>query len=184
MQLSDDLIIEMLFDRDEQALSVADEKYGLLCRKVAYNIIGDYEGADECVNNSYFRLWNAIPPARPKSLKSYLCGIVRNVAVGISRERKEYGEKQTNFSELAEIFADAESTEILFDGKMLGAYINEFLSSREQTDRKIFVMRYYYNFAIRDISGTLGIKESTIKTKLFRTRNELKTFLIGKGYDI
>ena len=104
----------MLFDRDEQALTIADDKYGSLCQKLAYKIIGDYDEANECVNNSLFQLWNAIPPARPKSLKAYLCGIVRNVAINVGRKRKSYNETQTNFSELADIFCDSHSTETTF----------------------------------------------------------------------
>ena len=184
LKITDDHIIEMLFDRNEQALSETDRKYGTLCRKLAYSIIGDYEEAGECVNNSYFCLWNAIPPARPDSLKAYLCGIVRNVAVKIRRERENYSEKQTNFDELAEIFDDAQNIEELSDGEMLGMYINEFLSHQTKVKRKVFVMRYYYNFSIRDISDNLGIKESTVKTKLFRAREELKALLISKGYII
>lgn len=184
MIVSDENIIEMLFDRDEKALTIADNKYGSLCRKLAYNIIGDYDEAGECVNNSYFQLWNAIPPARPECLKAYLCGIVRNLAAAISRKKRAYNENQTNFSELSEIFSDLEDTEEQFDGKMLGAYINEFLSGQKETNRKIFVMRYYYNFNIRDISLTLKMKEATVKTKLFRIRGELKLFLTEKGYNL
>ncbi len=184
MIVSDERIIEMLFDRDEQGLTVAEEKYGTLCRKVAYNIIGDYDEVGDCINSSLFQLWNAIPPARPECLKAYLCGIVRNVAVSIRKKRKVYNDSQTNFSELSEIFSDSEDTEGQFDGKMLGAYINEFLSGQKETNRKIFVMRYYYNFNIRDISLTLKMKEATVKTKLFRIRGELKLFLSEKGYNI
>lgn len=184
MQISDSYIIEMLFDRNEQALSVTDQKYGSLCRKVAYDIIGDYEEVKECVNNSYFQLWNAIPPARPKSLKAYLCGIVRNVAVKIGRQQRNYSAKQTYFSELAEIFADVQNVEKTVDGKMLTVYINEFLSQQKEVNRNVFIMRYYYNCAIRDISLSLGVKEATVKTKLFRMKDELKKFLLDKGYDI
>lgn len=184
MIISDEHIIEMLFNRDEHALTITDNKYGALCRKLAYNIIGDYDEAGECVNNSYFQLWNAIPPAKPECLKAYLCGIVRNVAVGISKKLKAYNDSQTNITELSEIFSDSESTEGQFDGKMLGAYINEFLSGQKETNRKIFVMRYYYNFSIRDISLTLKMKEATVKSKLFRIRGELKLFLSDKGYHI
>ena len=184
MVISDERIIEMLFDRDEQALAIADDKYGSLCQKLAYKIIGDYDEANECVNNSLFQLWNAIPPARPQSLKAYLCGIVRNMAINVGRKRKSYNETQTNFSELADIFCDSHSTETTFDGKMLGAYINEFLSGQKELHQKIFVMRYYYNSSIQDISRALNIKGGTVRTKLFRMRDELKLFLTDKGYDL
>ena len=80
----------MLFNRDEQALVIIEDKYGALCRKIAYNITYDYEDADECVNNSLLQLWNAIPPAHPKSLKAYLCGIVHNVSVDFCKKYKAY----------------------------------------------------------------------------------------------
>ena len=182
MVISDERIIEMLFDRDEQALTVADDKYGSLCQKLAYKIIGDYDEANECVNNSLFQLWNAIPPARPKSLKAYICGIVRNVAVKICREQARYNENQTNFSELIELFSGGEKIEEQLDSKILGGYINEFLSSIDKTNRKIFVMRYYYNLPTKNIASVLNINDTTVRTKLFRTREELKIFLINKGY--
>lgn len=184
MHIDDEKIIEMLFDRDEQALKIADKKYGPLCRKVAYNIIKNHEEVEGCINNSLFQLWNAIPPARPKSLKAYICGIVRNVAVKICREQARYNENQTNFSELIELFSDGEKIEEQLDSKILGGYINEFLSSIDKTNRKIFVMRYYYNLPTKNIASVLNINDTTVRTKLFRTREELKSFLINKGYKL
>lgn len=184
MHIDDEQIIEMLFDRNEQALKITDKKYGPLCRKIAYSIIRNYEEIDDCVNDSYFQLWNAIPPARPKSLKAYICGIVRNVAVKICREQARYNESHTNFSELAGLFSDGVKPEEQLDSRILGAYINEFLASVEKTNRKIFVLRYYYNLQTRDIASMLKIKDATVRTKLFRTREELKKFLIDKGYTI
>lgn len=184
MKISDQRIIEMLFDRDERALAVAENKYGALCRKIAYKITGDYDESDECVNNSLFELWNAIPPARPKSLKAYLCGIVRNISVDIIRKRKKYTAAQTNIEELIRIFPDSENVETSYDGKMLCRYLNEFLSEQKDMNQKIFVMRYYYNFSVQDISQMLDIKDSAVKTRLFRIREALKLFLIDKGYDL
>lgn len=174
----------MLFDRDENALTITNDKYGTLCQRIAYKIIGDYDEANECVNNSYLQLWNAIPPARPKSLKAYLCGIVRNVSVDICRKRKTYANTETNVTELIQIFPDPENIETSYDGKMLCTYINEFLSAQKDINQKIFVMRYYYNFSIHDISSTLKIREPAIKTRLFRIREALKLFLTDKGYDL
>ena len=184
MKFSDERIIEMLFDRDERALTYTNDKYGTLCQRIAFKIIGDYDEASDCVNNSLFQLWNAIPPARPESLKAFLCRIVRNVAINVGRKRTSYNETLTNYSELADVFCDCETTETVFDGKMLGAYINEFLSGQKELHQKIFVMRYYYNSSIQDISQTLNIKGVTVRTKLFRIRDELKQFLADKGYEL
>ena len=174
----------MLFDRNEKALTDTDSKYGKLCRKVAFNIIGNQDDVEFCVNNSYFQLWNAIPPARPKSLKAYLCGIVRNIAVKIYREQAGYNETHTSFSELSELFSDSVKIEEQLDGDMLGSYINEFLSSVSDVNRRVFVLRYYYNTPVHIIAEALKIKDSTVGTKLFRLREELKSFLIDKGYKL
>lgn len=184
MSVSDEQIIELLLDRDEQALTYTDNKYGKLCRKVAYNIIGDKDEIEACVNNSYFRLWNAIPPMHPKSLKAYLCGIVRNVAVKIYREKLSYNEKYSSLSELVETFGDKTGIEEQLDGNLLGACINEFLSTTDVLNRRIFVLRYYYNTPLHDIAVALKIKDSTVGTKLHRTREKLKNFLINKGYKL
>ena len=184
MVVNDEQIIKMLFDRDERAMTVIENKYGTLCRKIAYSIIGDYDEVADCINDSFFQLWNAVPPTRPESLKAYLCGIVRNVATGISKKRRLYIDRQTNLSELEEIFPDSGSTEGQYDGKMLARYINEFLSRQKDAKQKIFIMRYYYNFSISDISLTVKMKEATVKTHLFRMRKELRLFLTKKGYNI
>lgn len=184
LSISDEQIIEMLFSRDEQALTHTDNKYGRLCRRVANNITGDEDEAEACVNNSYFQLWNAIPPARPKSLKAYLCGIVRNIAVKVLRERISYNEKHTSLSELADLFVGEKGIEEQLDGNILGAYVNEFLASIDKTNRRVFILRYYYNTPVHNIAIALKIKDSTVGTKLYRTREELKRFLIDKGYKL
>lgn len=184
MKIDDQRIIEMLFNRDEQALVIIEDKYGALCRKIAYNITYDYEDADECVNNSLLQLWNAIPPAHPKSLKAYLCGIVHNVSVDFCKKYKAYNGTQPVLSELLHIFPDSQRLDEIFDGKILAECINEFLSGQTEINRKVFVMRYYYNYSVRDISRNMKLKEATVKTKLFRMRDELKSFLLDKGYNI
>lgn len=80
MQISDEKIIEEFFDRDEKAIADTNSKYGNLCRCISYNILQNDSDTDECINTAYMNVWNAIPPARPKSFKAYLCEVVRNTA--------------------------------------------------------------------------------------------------------
>ena len=103
LKKEDNEIIDMLFLRDEQALSCVEEKYGALCRKLAYGIIGDYDYSAECVNTSFYKLWQSVPPARPQSLKAYLCKIVRSVAFSM---RKKNSLTQTYLTELSELLPD------------------------------------------------------------------------------
>ena len=184
MQISDETIIEEFFDRDEKAISDMNDKYGNLCRCISYNILHNDADTEECVNSAYMNVWNAIPPTRPKSLKAYLCEVVRNAAFAIFRANKNYSETQIYFLELADLLPDEAGPEAELESRTLIAYVNQFLETRKALNRKVFVLRYYYNLSVKDIALRLGIKEATVKTKLFRTREELKKFLLGKGYNV
>ena len=184
MQISDETIIEEFFDRDEKAISDMNVKYGNLCRCISYNILKNNSDTEECINSSYLSLWNAIPPTRPKSLKAYLCEVVRNAAFALFKSKNHIGYQQMYFMELAEILPAPDSPESELDCKTLIGYINQFLASRKVLDRKIFVMRYYYNLSVKDIGTRLGVKEATVKTKLHRAREELRSFLRSKDYNL
>ena len=182
LKKEDNEIIEKLLCRDQQALADTDEKYGALCRKLAFGILDDYEDVKECVNTSYFKLWNAVPPAKPQSLKAYLCKIVRSVAFSM---RKKSCSSEMYLTELSELFPDDNNNaENQLDSEMLTIYLNEFLALQKDINRRTFILRYYYNLSVEEISLATGLKNSTVKTKLFRTREELKKLLQSKGYKI
>ncbi len=178
----DEKIIEKLLCRDQQVLTEIDVKYGALCRRLAFGILDNYEDAGECVNTALYKLWKAVPPARPQSLKAYLCKIVRSVAFSM---RKKTSSAEVYLTELSELFTDDNSNaENQLDSEMLTAYLNEFLGRQKDINRRVFILRYYYNLSIENISSSAGLKSSTVKTKLFRMREELKEFLQIKGYKI
>lgn len=182
LKKTEDEIIEMLFCRDEQALTVVEEKYGAMCRKIAYSILGSYEDASECVNTAFYKLWNAIPPAKPLSLKAYLCKVVRSVAFSM---RKKTSFAEIHLTELADFIPDNNGdAEKIIDSTELTGYLNEFLAKQKDVNRRVFILRYYYNLSMDEISSSLEIKSATVKTKLFRMREELKTFLHSKDYKI
>ncbi len=182
MYPEDKAIVSLFFDRNELALSYTEKKYGDLCRRVADNILHNKEDVSECVDSSYFSLWNSIPPARPDSLKAYLCAIVRNTAFAMFKRRSRRDDVPFA-SELAEI-SDGRDIENIIDSRLLGGFINEFLSQQRDSRRKIFVLRFYFNYSLKDISDMLKMNESTVKSHLQRLKKELKSFLSGKGYDI
>lgn len=182
LKKEDDAIIEKLFCRDEEALTDTEEKYGPLCRKVAYSILGNYEDASECMNTALYKLWNAVPPVRPLSLKAYLCKIVRSVAFSM---RKKDSSAEVYLTELSELFPDDNgNAERVVDSGMLTVYLNEFLAKQKDVNRRVFILRYYYNLSIDEISSSLSVKSATVKTKLFRMREELKSFLQSNDYII
>jgi len=63
--MDDQSIIELFFQRDEKALTEIKEKYGKLCYKISGNILKYEEDIEECINDTYFALWNSIPPKNP-----------------------------------------------------------------------------------------------------------------------
>ena len=78
--MDDAKIVQLYLDRDEQAIPETANRYGNYCTSIAKNILGNYEDAEECVNDTYLNTWNAIPPHRPKMLSTFLGKIVRNLA--------------------------------------------------------------------------------------------------------
>lgn len=181
LKKEDNEIIEMLFSRDQQALSYTEEKYGALCRKLAFGILGDYDYAAECMNTSLYKLWKSVPPAKPQSLKAYLCKIVRSVAFSM---RKKNSPAELHLTELSELLPDDRSVDDELDNAVLTELLNEFLSKQKEINRRVFILRYYYNLSIDEIAEATGEKSPTVKTKLYRMREELKKILLKKGFNI
>ena len=178
--MEDNQIIELYFRRDEQAIAETQSKYGRLCGKIAGGILTRPEDAEEAVSSSYVKLWNAIPPKRPQSLCGYLCAIVRNTALNLYDTLRRRSCEEL-YGELAEVIPDRASQEDITSAHELSGCLNEFLHSCNQKSRDIFTGRYYFNLSVRDIAEGMGMTESAVKTRLSRTRAELKQFLAERG---
>lgn len=79
--MDDSKIIELYNARNEQAIRVTEEKYGKYCFVIAKNILSIEQDCEECVNDTWLRAWNSIPPSKPNSLKLFLAKITRNLAI-------------------------------------------------------------------------------------------------------
>ncbi len=181
--MDDRNIIALFFGRSEQALSEIHAKYGALCSKVAYAVLRNREDAEECVSDSYTKLWNAIPPKVPESLCGYLCRIVRNTALN-AREvnlRRGYEEQ---YDELAEVLPDSRTAETLYDSRQISEYLNSFLEGQHKKNRVVFTARYYYNMSVLEICESTGMSESAVKSSLMRTRKALRTYLSERGVKV
>ena len=181
--MQDSSIIELFNRRSEQALSEMQKKYGKLCSQIAYNILNNNEDAEEAVNMAYEKVWEAIPPAQPKSLCGYLCATVRNTALNSSDKIRRHP-CESFYDELGEIIPDSRTVETEYDSNQIGIYINTFLGKIKKKNRQIFVARYYYNMSVSDIAGSLGISESAVKTQLSRTRAKLRTYPEERGVEV
>ena len=186
--MEDFKIIELFFLRSENAISETERKYGRYLSKIAYNILFDFEDSKECVNDTYMKAWNSIPPKQPKVLSAFLGKITRHLAIDIFRrkhtEKRVNSEYTLSLSELDECIPDKFSAEKEFEQKELSESINRFLSSLSKENRDIFLCRYFYSDSIKEIAFFFGTSESKIKSTLFRSRNALKEHLEKEGFSL
>lgn len=183
--MDDERIIELLFERSEQAIAALSEKYGRALMKVAMNALGSARDAEECVNDAYLGCWNAIPPARPKPLLTYVCRIVRNISINRYKSRLfRRGNCELCLDELAEIVPAKGSVEDEAAERRLSGLIDEFLDGASGLDRFIFVRRYWYMDSFEDIAREAGLKAGACRTRLSRTRAALRAFLKERGVEL
>ena len=182
--MDDKDIIDLYFDRDEQAVRETSERYGKLCACIAYNILGSHEDAEESVNDAYFAVWNAIPPAKPDSLRAFVCKVARNTALKrleFNTAKKRMPNAVVPFTELEEMITGSPPD---VSDEELGRLIGIFLKTQSADARCVFVRRYWYFDKVSDIAKRYSFGESKVKSLLSRTRSRLKKFLITEGYNI
>ena len=184
--MNDDAIIALYEARDEAALVQTQEKFGGYCYTIVYNILGNSQDAEECVNDMLIKLWNAIPPAKPDNLYAYVAATSRNLArnrwTGAHRQRRSSGEAEIALDELVSMPAASDEVERDVDGPALGDALNSFLGTISEEHRKIFVQRYWYFMPVEDIAEDLNITKSKVTVTLMRTRKKLQTYLEQEGY--
>ncbi len=183
----DDLsIIEMYFARNEQAVKETDAKYGKLCYSVAYNILNNNEDSQECVNDTYVGVWNAVPPTRPNNFSAFVCRITRNLALkrleSMNRQKRSYA-TLVSLDELEEILPDESIADGVSD-ENIGKAISDFLRNEKEDARNVFIRKYYFFDSVGDIAKRYGFTESKVKNMLYHTRNKLKEYLIKEGASI
>ena len=182
--MEDSRIIELFFERSEQAISELSEKYGAMCLKIAENITGSKQDAEECVNDAYLGVWEKVPPERPDSLAGYVCRITRNIAV--KKYRSNTAQKRSRvydeaFEELCECISSPGSVEDEFAAAELTRNIESFLETLDKKSRVMFVRRYWYSDTVEQISELFGISRHAVSVRLSRIRGKLKKHLAGKG---
>lgn len=176
----DENIIEMFFARSEQAIRELDLKYGKVCLKLSYNIVNNHQDAEECVNDAYLGARNAIPPARPKPLLTYLCRIVRNISLKNCQRKgaaKRSGIYAAAVDEMEESLADINTAENEIEVRELVRIIGEFLDDLSAENRVIFMRCYWFFDSYRDIAGFSGLSEKNVSVRLSRIRQKLKEYL-------
>ena len=182
--MTDEAIIRLYFQREEQAISHTQRKFGPMLRSIAYNILRCTEDAAECENDTYMKAWNSIPPAIPKKLGAYLGAIDRNLAIGICR-KKQAAKRQSGYmcaiEELEECIPGGSDPAEEVQAGETALEINDFLASLPKNERVVFMQRYWMCMDIKQISTENGYSQSKVKTMLFRTREKLKKYLTERS---
>lgn len=186
--MDDRHIVDLFWKRSETAIAEASNKYGRYCHHIAYNILHNHQDCEECVNDTYLRAWNSIPPKQPSRLSTFLGKIVRNLSLDrydkYTAEKRGFGQVPLALDELEECIPAPSHTEQAIDELALVGLLNRFLAGVKPEPRCIFVQRYWYLDPIKDIAADFGISESKVKTTLLRLRRKLKQFLQEEGVEL
>ncbi len=182
--MDDRSIIELYFARNEQAIKETADKYGKLCHGIARGVLGNAQDAEECVNDAYLGIWNAIPPTRPDDLCAFVCRVVRNLSLKRLRaltRQKCSRDVVVSLSELEEILPDE-----AVDGREgeIAAAISAFLREQSVDVRGVFVRKYYFFDSVSAISKRYGFSQSKVKSMLYHTREKLRVYLTKEGIEI
>ena len=181
--IDDERIVELFFERSEQAIQELDIKYGKVCHKLSYNIVNNRQDAEECVNDAYLGAWNAIPPARPNPLQAYICKIVRNISLKLYY-RKEAAKRNSVYDiamqELEDYLSAPNTVEVEIEARELAEIINSFLETPTVENRVILMCRYAYMVTYSDIAARVGLSENNVAVRLNRIRRKMKQYLIER----
>ena len=159
--MEDAEIIDLYWARDQRAIDETHGKYGGFLAGIAWNILRSHGDAEECVNDTYLRTWNAIPPARPSAFRAWRGGDGMEVLLG----------------ELGDCVPTPRGTEKALEDQEIAALISDFLRRLSKEHRAIFLRRYWYGQSVAEIAEALGCGQGKVKSALFRTRKALRTYL-------
>ena len=183
--MEDKKIIELFWQRSEEAVAAAAEKYGAYCKKVAENILGSPEDAEECVNDTWLQAWENIPPDRPRCLAAYLGRVTRNLSLNRAQyhaaQKRGGGQRALILSELEGCLPAQGGPEQAMEERLLTEAIEGYLRTLSTEKRNIFIRRYWYMMPVKEIAKTYGISQSKTASMLFRMRQELKVHLEKEG---
>ena len=184
--MDDEMIVQLYWDRSEDAITETDRKYGKYCSSIAYGILRDKEDAEESVSDTYMDAWKAMPPHRPSGLATFLGKITRRISIdrwrSKTRSKRGGGEIVLALEELEQCIAGGPSPEQEIEQKLLADAVNSFLDILPVEERRVFLARYWYMDPVKEIAIHFRFSQSKVQSMLFRTRNKLRKHLEKEGY--
>ena len=183
--MEDSAIIDLYWAREERALTETDSKYGSMCRSIAYNILNDRWDSEECVNDTWLRAWNTMPPQRPGVLSAFLSRITRNLSLDRCKAAKAAkrggGQMPLALEELGDCVPASSSVEETVELRELTRILDRFLRDLPEKECCVFLRRYWYVDSTRDIALRYEMAEGSVKSMLHRVRNKLRERLEKEG---
>lgn len=184
--MEDSRIVELYWQKNADAISETADKYGAYCLTIADNILHNAEDSEECVNDTWLRAWNAIPPQKPSVLRMFLAKITRNLSFdrfnARHAEKRGGGEIALVLDELTECLAGGADVEAEYEEKELEQCIRRFVRVLPKRDGNVFVRRYFFTEAVGEIAKRYGLTQNNVMVILSRTRKKLKLELAKEGY--
>ena len=184
--MEDNRIISLFLNRDETAIAETDKKYGRSLAALALRITGDENDGKECVNDTYLKTWNTIPPTVPTYFSAFLHKIVRSLSIDRLRVRntksRMANEYTVSLEELKECIASESTPEDEVELAQLTESIERYLIGLKREHRQMFLCRYYFADSLKSICGYFGCSEGRVKSTLYRIRCGLKEYLKQEGY--
>lgn len=184
--MDDGQILDLYWERDERAIRETDAIYGNRLHMLAKRIVQTHEDAEESVSDTYLKAWDTIPPQRPTCFFAYLAKICRNFALG--RLRWQNAEKRkadvVSLTAEMELCIPDKAAQYQMEGQEIGKLMTRFVGELSQENRLIFLRRYWFLDSIEEIAQKYGMSQSKVKTRLYRIRHRLRTFLEQEGIGI
>ena len=180
--MQENQILDLYFARDEQAIAVCERQYGADCMRVSMNILHNQSDAEECVNDTWLRAWNAIPPKRPSPLRAFLLRITRN----LSLNRLRYNRSECRDQNLTVMLDELEACIPMPEehSPELAVLLSDFLRTLPEEERMLFMGRYFHALPVAEVARKMGMKANTAAVKLMRIREALRAYLGERGYSV
>ena len=179
--MKDEEILRLYRQRDEQAIAETQKRYGALCYTIACNVLRDRGDAEECVNDTWRRAWDRIPPDEPQSMAAYLGRVTRNLALNRlqkqNRLKRGGGEMTLIWEELAELIPAGETPETQWERQAFGRVLDDFLRELSPPERMLFLRRYWWADSLGEAAARCGIPVRRAKSVLARLRKALRSRL-------
>lgn len=186
--VSDEELTELFWQRDERAIKETGYKYGKLVYSISWGILHNESDSEECQNDTYLGVWNAIPPTRPNIFRAFICKIARRIAINRYNEKAAKSRVPSEYTacldELAEALSSAETVESEYEQKRLGELLNGFLAKLTRRERYIFIGRFYMAESLAAIGEVLDVNASTVYRELERLKKGLREYLVKNGVDL